>query len=142
MAKIYLERKERNAVKIRVAFVVLMIVFFMLSTICSAMGETDIKSVKRMLFVYLFDDYIQKYQSKGKLSDSRSKHIRKAAALAALKVEYLNANKNKLIGQMLETELSMKKYKVHYFLNARFFNYYASKSNLQQKVIEAKLTKQ
>ncbi len=117
-----------------------MIVFCMLFTI-SAMGETDIKSVKRMLFVYLFDDYIQKCQSKGKLSDSRSKHIRKAAALAALKVEYLNANKTKLIGQMLATELSMKKYKVHYFLNAQFINYYASKSNLQQKIIEAKLIK-
>ena len=83
--------------KIRVVFVVLMIVFFMLSTICSAIGETDIKSVKRMLFVYLIDDYIQKCQSKGKLSDSRSKNIRKAAALAALKVEYLNANKNKVM---------------------------------------------
>jgi len=142
MTKIYLKRKERNTVKIRVVFVILMIVFFILSTICLAMGETDIKSVKRTLFVYLIDDYIQKCQSKCKLSDSRSKNIRKAAALSALKVEYLNANKNKLIGQMLETGLSMKKYKVHYFLNARFFNYYASKSNLQQKVIEAKLTKQ
>jgi hypothetical protein len=140
MAKIYLKRKERNTMKIRVVFVVLMIVFCMLFTI-SAMGETDIKSVKRMLFVYLFDDYIQKCQSKGKLSDSRSKHIRKAAALAALKVEYLNVNKNKLIGQMLESELLMKKYKVHYFLNAQFINYYASKSNLQQKIIEAKLIK-
>ena len=127
--------------KKRIVFAVLMIVFFMLFTISSAIGETDIKSVKRMLFAYLTDDYIQQCQSKGKLSDSKSKNIRKAAALAALKVEYLNANKNELIGQMLETELSMKKYKVHYFLNARFFNYYASKSNLQQKVIEAKLTK-
>ena len=141
MAKIYLKRKERNTVKIRVMFVVLVIAFLMLFTISSAIGETDIKSVKRMLFAYLTDDYIQQCQSKGKLSDSKSKNIRKAAALAALKVEYLNANKNELIGQMLETELSMKKYKVHYFLNARFFNYYASKSNLQQKVIEAKLTK-
>jgi hypothetical protein len=93
--------------------------------VCSAIGETDIKPVKRDMFDNLIDDYIQKCQSKSKLSDSRSKNIRKEAALAALKFEYLNANKYKLIGQMLETELSMKKYKVHYFLNARFFNYYA-----------------
>jgi len=46
-----------------------------------------------------------------------------------------------LIDQMMETELSMKKYKVRYFLNARFFNYYASESNLQQKGIEANLSK-
>ena len=127
--------------KIRVVFVGLMIVSFMLFPISSALGEADIKSVKRMLFVYLIDDYIQKYQSRGKLSDSRSKNIREAAALATLKVEYLNANKNKLISQMLETDLAMKKYKVHYFLNAKFFKYYASESNLQQKVIEAKLTR-
>ena len=140
-AKIYLNIKERDTVKIRVVFVGLMIVSFMLFPISSALGEADIKSVKRMLFVYLIDEYIQKYQSRGKLSDSRSKNIREAAALATLKVEYLNANKNKLISQMLETDLAMKKYKVHYFLNAKFFKYYASKSNLQQKVIEAKLTR-
>ena len=126
--------------KIRVVFLILVTVCFMLSMVCSAIGETDIKPVKRDMFDNLIDDYIQKCQSKSKLSDSRSKNIRKEAASAALKVEYLNANKYKLIGQMLETELSMKKYKVHYFLNARFFNYYASKSNLQQKVIEANLS--
>ncbi|MFC1880655.1 hypothetical protein ACFL2S_04030 [Thermodesulfobacteriota bacterium] len=127
--------------KIRVVFLILVTVCFMLSMVSSAIGETDIKPVKREMFDYLIDDYIQKCQSKSNLSDSRSKNIRKEAALAALKVEYLNANKDKLIRQMLETELSMKKYKVHYFLNARFFNHYASKSNLQQKVIEANLSK-
>ncbi len=123
--------------KKRVVFAVLMIVSV---TISSAIGETDIESVKRILLTYLIDDYIQKCQSKCKFSESRSKNIRKAAALAALKAEYLNANKTRLIDEMAETELLMKKYKVHHYLNAAFFNYYASKSNLQKKVIEAKLT--
>jgi hypothetical protein len=127
--------------KIRVVFVVLVIFYSMLSTFSSAIGETDIKSMEWSLFDYLIDDYIQNRQSKTNLIDSRSNNIRNEAALAALKVEYLNANKNKLIRQMLKTELSIKKYKVHYFLNARFFNHYASKSNLQQKVIEANLSK-
>jgi hypothetical protein len=133
MTKIYLKRKKGNAVKIRFVFIVLMLVFFMLFTVSSATAETDIGSVKRMLVAYLIDNYIQRCQSKCKLSDSRSKNLRKAAALAELKVEYLKANKNELIGQMLETEQSIKKYKVHYYLNARFFNYYESKSNLQHK---------
>jgi hypothetical protein len=133
MTKIYLKRKKGNAVKIRFVFIVLMLVFFMLFTVSSTTAETDIGSVKRMLVAYLIDNYIQRCQSKCKLSDSRSKNLRKAAALAELKVEYLKANKNELIGQMLETEQSIKKYKVHYYLNARFFNYYESKSNLQQK---------
>jgi len=46
-----------------------------------------------------------------------------------------------IIDEMAEAELLMKKDKVHHYLNAAFFNYYASKSNLQQKAIEAKLTK-
>jgi hypothetical protein len=128
-------------VKKKVVFAVLMIVSFMLVTISSAIGETDIKSVKSTLFAYLIDDYVKKCQSKCKLSNSRSKNLRKTAALSALKADYLTANKNKLIDEMLEAELLIKKYKVYHFLNARFFNYYASKSNLRQKVIEAKLTK-
>ncbi|MBT8367564.1 MAG: hypothetical protein KJP23_22965 [Deltaproteobacteria bacterium] len=119
--------------KIRFVFIVLILVIFMLFTISSATAETDIESAKGMLIAYLIDDYIQRCQSKCKLSDSRSKNLRKAAALAALKVEYLEANKKELIGQILETEQSIKKYKVHYYLNARFLNYYESKSNLQQK---------
>ena len=127
--------------KIRVVFLFLVTGCFMLSTVTLAIGKTDVKSVNATLYTYLFDDYIQKCQSKSNLNDSRSKNIRQEAALAALKVEYLNANKEKLIGQMLETELSMKKYKVRYFLNTKFFNHYASKPNPQQKVIEANLSK-
>jgi len=126
-----------NIILAKRLFIVLMVAFFMSFTIPSAIAENDTNSAKRMLFAYLFGEYIQKCQSKEKFSDSNSKNIRKAAALAALKVEYLNANKNKLIGDMLKAELSLKKYKVHYFLNTRFFNYYASQSNLQQKVADA-----
>ena len=109
-------------------------------TISSVAGDNNI-SLKRDLFAYLIDDCIDKCQSKIKLSESRSKNLRKSAALDALKAQYLNANKYRLIDEMLETDLPIKKYKVHYFLNAKFFNYYASKPNLHKNVIEAKLTK-
>ena len=42
--------------KKRVVFAVLMIAFFLSFTISSAISETDIKSVKRILLVYLIDD--------------------------------------------------------------------------------------
>jgi hypothetical protein len=124
-------------VKIRLLIVALTMVFMMVFTISSAFGETDIKSLKRMLLAYLIDDYIRICRSKEKLNHSRSKHIRQAAALAASKAEYLKVHKRKLIGEMLETELSLKKYKVHYFLNAKFNNYYAS----QQNVFKASITR-
>ena len=127
--------------KIRFCFFVVLVVFSILCPVSTAIGEIDIKSVELSLFDYLVDDYIQNCQSKSNLIGSKSHNIRKDAALAALKVEYLNTNKYQLIDQMLEAELSMKKYKVRYFLNARFFSYYTSKSNPQQKVIEANLSK-
>ena len=123
--------------KIRLLIVVLTVAFMIMFTISSVFGETDIKSVKRMLFAYLVDDYIQICRSKGKLIHSRSKHIRQASALAVLKAEYLKVHKHQLIDEMMETELAMKKYKVRYFLNARFNNYYAS----QRKVFKAGLNR-
>jgi hypothetical protein len=123
--------------KIRLLIVVLTVVFTMVFTISSAFGETNIKSLKRMLLAYLIDDYIKICRSKGKLSHSRSKHIRQAAALSTLKAEYLKVHKRKLIDEMMVTKLAMKKYKVRYFLNAKFNNYYAS----QQEVFKASLTK-
>jgi hypothetical protein len=132
--------KGEVAVKIRIMLVFFIVLFFMSITICSAAGDNQI-SMKRNLFAYLIDDCIYKCKAKIKLSESRSKNLRETAALSALKAQYLSANKKKLIDQMLETDLPLKKYKVHHFLNEDFFSYYASKPSLHEKVIEAKLTK-
>ena len=59
LTKIYL-KKEKNIVKIRVVLIFFVTVCFMLSMITTAMGETDIKSLKWSLYDYLIDDYIQK----------------------------------------------------------------------------------
>ena len=126
--------------KIRIVFVLLVVFFLMSSTISSVAGENNHKNLKRNLFAYLIDDCIHKCKAKINLSNSRSKNLRKTAALSALKSQYLSANKNKLIDQMLETDLPIKKYKVDNFLNTQFYSYYASKPNLHEKVIEAKLT--
>ena len=127
--------------KIRIVLVLLIVFFLMSSTISSIAGENSHIDLKRNLFAYLIDDRIHKCKAKIKLSESRSKNLRKVAALSALKAQYLNDNKNNLIDQMIETELTVTKYKVDHFLNAKFLSYYASKPNLQDKVIKAKLTK-
>ena len=127
--------------KIRTVFVLLLVFFLILPTISSAAGENSHRDLKRNLFAYLIDDCIHKCKAKFQLSDSRSKNLRKTAALSALKAQYLSANKSKLIDQMLETDLPIKKYKVHNFLNTQFFSYYASKPSLHEKVIEAKPAK-
>ncbi len=126
--------------KIRIVLVFFIVLYFMSITICSVADDNQI-SLKRNLFAYLIDDRIHKCKAKIKLSESRSKNLRKVAALSALKAQYLNDNKNNLIDQMIETELTVTKYKVDHFLNAKFLSYYASKPNLQDKVIKAKLTK-
>ena len=127
--------------KFRIVFVLLIVIYFMSFSISSFAGENTNITLKRDLFAYLIDDCINKCKAKIKLSDSRSKNLRKTAAISALKAQYLSANKNNLIDQMLETDLQIKKYKVHYFMNAKFFSYYASKPNSHEKVIEAKFAK-
>ena len=76
-------------------FIVLMVVFFMFFTIPSAIAENDINSEKRMLLAYLFGEYIQKCQSKEKLSDSSKNQpqgvtLRKPAFWCYVTDPYLN----------------------------------------------------
>jgi hypothetical protein len=111
-------------------------------TISSVAGENKNIALKRDQFAHLIKDSMHKCQSKIKFRESRSKNLRRASAMAALKARYLLANKHKLIDQMLAADLPIKKYKVHHFLNAEFFSYYASNPNLHEAVIEAKLTEQ
>ena len=54
------------------------------------------------------------------LSKSRSKNLQDYAKMEAQKAEFLKAEKNMLIKEMIETQLDPKHYKIELFLNSRF----------------------
>lgn len=54
------------------------------------------------------------------LSASRSKNLQDYAKMKAQKAEFLNANKEMLVDEMVEMQIEPKHYKVELFLNSRF----------------------
>jgi hypothetical protein len=54
------------------------------------------------------------------LSKSKSKNLQDYAKIEAEKAEFLKAEKNMLVKEMMETQLDPKHYKIELFLNSRF----------------------
>ena len=67
---------------------------------------------------------IDNCRSKTVLKTSRSANLQRKAQLATKKVKFLKTNKNILIDEMVEQEISPKRYKVEYYLNKRFYEMY------------------
>ena len=84
----------------------------------------------------MIDNCIKKCKSKAAMSDSKSKNIRKAAALASIKMKYLKTYRENLIQQMIAKEIQLKSYKIQYFLNTQFYIYYAANQNQDQEVLD------
>jgi hypothetical protein len=97
------------------------------------------ESELRLIYANMLEDCIRKCESKVKMSYSNSSHLRKAAHLALLKVSYFTDHKETLIEEMVQSKLPTKPYKVQFFLNQRFYSYYASRPGLKHGHIEARL---
>ena len=54
------------------------------------------------------------------LSSSKSEHLKDYARMEALKAEFLKAEKEILVKEMVEMQIEQKHYKVELFLNRRF----------------------
>ena len=63
-------------------------------------------------------------KSKTVMKTSRSVNLQRKANLAARQVMFLTTNKNILIHEMVEQEISPKPYKVEHYLNERFYEMY------------------
>ena len=55
------------------------------------------------------------------MADSRLKSIRRAAALNCLKASYFKSHKDILIEKLISEEIGIKPYKIHHYLNKKFF---------------------
>ena len=64
---------------------------------------------------------ISNCNAKTVLHTSRSVHLRQKADLAARQIQFLSANKDMLINEMLEQGIGPKRYKVEHYLNKRFY---------------------
>ena len=76
---------------------------------------------------------------KTKVSGSRSNNIRQAAYMASLKANYLREQKIILIDEMIRSNMELKSYKIHYFLNDRFFAHMAWNPELKNRFADTDL---
>ena len=118
------------------SLVITVIMFLWLTpAICQMGGESELRSI----YAKMLEDCIRKCESKAKMANSYSHNLREAAQLALLKAKYFSDYKESLIEEMVHNELPTKPYRVHYFLNQRFFTYYASSPGFKHGQIEARL---
>jgi hypothetical protein len=54
--------------------------------------------------------------------DSKSPNIRQSALMNSRKAEYFNANKSKLLEEMVKQNIGVTNYKVSHYLNRKFFS--------------------
>jgi hypothetical protein len=122
--------------KFRAVIGCVVITLVVLVWISPAVCQTDDRTKMRTLYAKMIDNCIKKCKSKAAWSDSRSENIRKAAALASIKMKYLSTYRDNLIQQMIAKEIQLKSYKIQYFLNTQFYIYYAANQNQAQDVLD------
>ena len=123
----------RNGMRSVILFAVMFV--WISPAVCQMNDESKLRSS----YAGMFENCIKKFESKAKMSGSKSDNIRQAAYISSLKVKYFKKHKNLLIDEMMRSNLPLKAYRVQYFLNDRFFAYLASKPGLERGLWEANL---
>ena len=86
-----------------------------------AVSQDVAEAEKKARLESIVDVYILSCENKAALSSSRSKNLRDSAMLSRLKSTFCSHSKQELVDAMLKAGIEPKPYKVHHFLNARFY---------------------
>ena len=86
-----------------------------------AVSQDIAEAEKKAQLESIVDVYIISSENKAALSSSRSKNLRDSAMLSRLKGSFCKHSKQELIEAMIAEGVEPKPYKVHHFLNARFY---------------------
>lgn len=83
-------------------------------------GQTD-ATVRKAAYANLLDRCIARCDEKSALRNSRSEKLRQTAAMACLKSAYLKNYREKIIQEMMISNVRPCQYKVQYFINSMFY---------------------
>lgn len=101
------------------AILVGMMVFMSLALTQAAIAEDGVDL--EAYYSGVIDKLIAKCKYKTDMRYSKSKAIRDAAMLSCLKTTFYKQNKERLIQAMIQADIGLKRYKVNYFLNSKFY---------------------
>jgi len=105
--------------KISVILVAITLALMMFSM--PAVSQDTNEADKRAKLESIVEVYILSCENKAALSNSRSQNLRHSAMLSRLKSTFCKHSKQELIDEMLADGVEPKPYKVHHFLNVRFY---------------------
>lgn len=97
--------------------ITLAVMYFSMPAVSQDVTEAE----KKAQLESIVDVYILSCENRAVLSRSGSKNLRDSAMLIRLKGTFCRHSKQELVEAMIEEGVEPKPYKVHHFLNARFY---------------------
>ena len=107
--------------KVKITVVLAAITLAMMMFAMPAVSQDAAEAEKKAKLESIVEVYILSCENKAELGSSRSKNLRHSAMLSRLKSTFCRHSKQELVDAMLKDGVEPKPYKVHHFLNARFY---------------------
>jgi len=88
----------------------------------SAISDASISSNNKAAYEAYIDEVISKCELKIARCNSKSRNIRREAALSCLKAGFFSYHKDELVKEMVISDIGIREHQIHYYLNKRFFD--------------------
>ncbi len=99
----------------------IMVITLLLTNNSGAFSETETKNGNRQAYERCLNQIISVCNSKDSMANSRSATLRNYCKLAAMKAEFVMRYKEQLIEEVSRIKMPLKPYKIHLFVNSKFF---------------------
>lgn len=84
-------------------------------------NDNEKKDQIKIYYEHIINEKINRCHSKAQLKESKSTNLQNCALMEIKKANYFTANKEMLINEMVKINIGVKKYKIEYFLNSKFY---------------------
>jgi hypothetical protein len=88
----------------------------------SAVSQTTETLYMKANYSAAIDKAIAHCKAKTSYRNSKSENLQRAAALSCMKAAFFNDFKAQLIEDMIKVNIGSKPYKIHYYLNQKFYD--------------------
>ncbi len=108
----------------RVHQIIIFLIISFLALLWASQTMSQSSSAPKLATFYgaFIDECISRCESKGSMRDSKLGNIRQEAAKHNLKADFLKRHKAKLVEELVAMDIGTKNYKIHYYLNNRFYS--------------------
>ena len=107
--------------KARSIIILSTIIFPLFVWTSSVLSQTTETFYLKSIYSAAIDKAIANGKAKTSCRNSKSENLQRAAALSCMKAAFFNDFKVQLIEDMIQASIGTKPYKIHYYLNQKFY---------------------